>query len=97
MNLEEKQARRQRMGLRAGMMLPLSRREFGRIALAALPAASIVTVARQLGAAEAPTKAGGKPNSKVGGVHRSPAHRNRSIGQNVADPIAASRAALASS
>ena len=46
----------------------MSRREFGRIALAALPAASVVTVARQLGAAEAPTTVRGKPNSKVAGV-----------------------------
>src|SRR5439155_11602582 len=49
-------------------MSPLSRREFGRIALAALPAASVVTVARQLSAAEARTTVGGKPNSKVAGV-----------------------------
>ena len=68
MNLEEKPASQQRTGFRAGVMLPLSRREFGRIALAALPAASVVTVARQLGAAEAPTTVGGKPNSNVAGV-----------------------------
>ena len=68
MNLEEKPASQQRTGLRAGAMLPLSRREFGRIALAAMPAASVVTVARQLGAAETPTSVRGKPNSKVAGV-----------------------------
>ena len=68
MNLEEKPISQQRTGLRAGAMSPLSRREFGRIALAALPAASIVTVARQLSAAEAPTTVRGKPNSEVAGV-----------------------------
>jgi hypothetical protein len=41
-------------------MLPLSRREFSRIALAALPAASVVTLARQLGAEEAATTVRGK-------------------------------------
>src|SRR5438093_3177574 len=68
MNLKEKPANRQRTGFRAGAMSPLSRREFGRIALAALPTASLVTVARRLGAAEAPTTVRGKPNSKVAGV-----------------------------
>ena len=68
MNLEEKPSSQQTAGFRAGAMSPLSRREFGRIALAALPAASVVTVARQLGAAEAPTTVRGKPNSKVAGV-----------------------------
>src|SRR5437867_893023 len=46
MNLEEKPASQQRTRLRAGAMSPLSRREFGRMALAALPAVSVVTVAR---------------------------------------------------
>jgi sugar phosphate isomerase/epimerase len=58
MNLEEK----------SRSMLPLNRRQFGRLALAALPAAGAVMIARQLDAAEAPTTIQGKPNSKVAGV-----------------------------
>ena len=68
MNSQEKPANQQRTGFRAGAMLPLSRREFGRISLAALPAASVVALARQLGAAEQTTTVHGKPNSKVAGV-----------------------------
>jgi hypothetical protein len=68
MNLEEKPASEQRTRFRAGATSPLSRREFGRIALAALPAAGVVTLARELGAAEASTTLRGKPNSKVAGV-----------------------------
>ena len=68
MNFRQKTASQQRTGFRAGAMLPLSRREFGRIALAALPAASVVTLARQLGASEASSTIRDKPNSKVAGV-----------------------------
>ena len=45
-----------------------TRREFSKLALAALPAAGLCSALNPLGAAEVPAKAAGKPNSKVGGV-----------------------------
>ena len=68
MNFQEKPASQQRTGSGSGTTLGLNRRQFGRIALAALPVASVVTLARRLGAAETPTTVRGKPNSKVAGV-----------------------------
>lgn len=47
-------------------MSPTTRREFAKLALSVLPAASFLSVANSLPAASA--KAGGKPNSTVGGV-----------------------------
>ncbi len=48
-------------------MLPYTRREFAKLALTALPAASLLSAANRLSAAETPAKQG-KPNSKVAGV-----------------------------
>lgn len=49
-------------------MLPYTRREFAKLALAALPAAGILSVPVSLSGADKPAKSGGKPNSKVSGV-----------------------------
>lgn len=49
-------------------MLPYTRREFAKLALAALPAAGLLSVPVALSGADKPAKSGGKPNSKVGGV-----------------------------
>src|SRR5882672_7500302 len=49
-------------------MLIYSRRAFAKMSLAALPAASCLSVWNQLSAAEAPAKPPGKPDSKVAGV-----------------------------
>src|SRR4051812_25636143 len=48
-------------------MLPYTRREFAKLALAALPAAGAFSALTRLNAAE-PMKLHGKPNSKVNGV-----------------------------
>lgn len=45
-----------------------TRREFSKLALAALPAAGWCAALNPLGAAEVPAKAAGRPNSNVGGV-----------------------------
>jgi sugar phosphate isomerase/epimerase len=50
------------------MKSPFARREFTKLALAALPAASVLSFTRSLRAADAPAKSMGKPNSKVNGV-----------------------------
>jgi sugar phosphate isomerase/epimerase len=50
------------------MMLPLTRREFAKWSLAALPGAGLLSLVDQLSAAETPAKLLGKPNSKVAGV-----------------------------
>ena len=49
-------------------MLPYTRREFAKLALAALPAAGMLSVPGSLTAADKPAPARGKPNSKVAGV-----------------------------
>jgi hypothetical protein len=49
-------------------MLPYTRREFAKFALAALPAAGLLTALNPLRASAASAKKGGKPNSKVAGV-----------------------------
>src|SRR5215831_785855 len=49
-------------------MLPLTRRDFTKLALSALPAASLLGIAQSLDAAESEPKNAGKPNSKVAGV-----------------------------
>src|SRR5204863_2992447 len=49
-------------------MLPLTRRKFTKLALAALPAASLLSIAHRMSAAEPEAKSKGKPNSKVAGV-----------------------------
>src|SRR5689334_2302829 len=49
-------------------MLPFSRREFTKLALMALPAANLLSIADDLSAAETDVKTAGKPNSKVAGV-----------------------------
>ena len=50
------------------MMLPLTRREFAKWSLAALPGAGLLSLVDRLSAAETPAKLLGKPNSKVAGV-----------------------------
>jgi sugar phosphate isomerase/epimerase len=49
-------------------MLPYTRREFAKLALAALPAAGLLSSLSPLRAADSGAKRGGKPNSKVKGV-----------------------------
>ena len=49
-------------------MLPYTRREFAKLALAALPGAGLLTYTNTTHAAETPAKAAGKPNSKIRGV-----------------------------
>jgi sugar phosphate isomerase/epimerase len=49
-------------------MLPYSRREFAKLALAALPAAGLLSLSSSVDAAEKPAKSSGKPNSKIRGV-----------------------------
>ena len=49
-------------------MLPYTRREFTKLALAALPAAGVIPFTSSLNAADKPAKRPGKPNSKVAGV-----------------------------
>jgi sugar phosphate isomerase/epimerase len=49
-------------------MLPYTRREFAKLALAAFPAAGMLSVPTSLAAADKPAPARGKPNSKVAGV-----------------------------
>jgi sugar phosphate isomerase/epimerase len=49
-------------------MLPLTRREFAKWSLAALPGAGLLSLVDRLSAAETPAKLLGKPNSKVAGV-----------------------------
>jgi sugar phosphate isomerase/epimerase len=49
-------------------MLPYTRREFAKLALAALPAAGLLSLTASANAAEKPAKSSGKPNSKVRGV-----------------------------
>jgi sugar phosphate isomerase/epimerase len=50
------------------MMLPLTRREFAKWSLAALPGAGLLSLVDRLSAAETPAKLPRKPNSKVAGV-----------------------------
>ncbi len=50
------------------IMSSYTRREFAKLALAALPAAGLLSSLNAVRAAEVPAKAGGKPNSKVAGV-----------------------------
>jgi len=50
-------------------MSSYSRRDFAKLALAALPAASVFSALSSLHAADKPTKSGSKPNSRVNGVH----------------------------
>jgi sugar phosphate isomerase/epimerase len=49
-------------------VLRVTRRDFAKLSLAALPAASVFSVLNRLSAAETPTNVTGKPNSKVAGV-----------------------------
>jgi sugar phosphate isomerase/epimerase len=49
-------------------MSPYTRREFAKLALAALPGAGLLSVMNRLSAAETPATPPGKPNSKVAGV-----------------------------
>jgi len=49
-------------------MLPYTRREFGKLSLAALPGAGLLSAMTRLGAAETPASLPGKPNSKFAGV-----------------------------
>lgn len=49
-------------------VLPRTRRDFAKLALAALPGAGLLSVMNRLGAAEAPAQPPGKPDSKVAGV-----------------------------
>src|SRR3954467_13447566 len=49
-------------------MIPYTRREFTKLALAALPAAGALSILPSLGAAEKPAKPSGKPNSKFAGT-----------------------------
>jgi hypothetical protein len=49
-------------------MLPYTRREFARLALAALPAAGMLSLPPSLVGADSAAKSAGKPNSKVAGV-----------------------------
>ncbi|WP_257067771.1 hypothetical protein, partial [Campylobacter jejuni] len=48
-------------------MLPYTRREFAKLALTALPAAGLLSLASSANAAEKPAQSG-KPNSKIRGV-----------------------------
>lgn len=50
-------------------MSSYSRRDFAKLALVALPAASVFSALSSLQAADKPAKSGGKPNSRVKGVH----------------------------
>jgi sugar phosphate isomerase/epimerase len=49
-------------------MLPYTRREFAKLALAALPAAGLLSLSQPARGAEKPAKSSGKPNSKIRGV-----------------------------
>jgi hypothetical protein len=49
-------------------MLPYTRREFAKLALAGLPAAGLLRLPSAVAAAEKPSSARGKPNSRVAGV-----------------------------